>query len=173
MPPAMRRLLLLRHAKSDWGDNTVPDHDRPLAPRGIRSADLLRDHLEGSGERPSLVLCSSARRTRETLAHVLPGLGRELDVRIEPGLYTFSSLDVLQRVREIPDDVTTAMVVGHNPATEDLARMLASNGGELIGSKYPTGGLAVLELEAETWAAAGKGNGALLSFTTPKQLGST
>jgi phosphohistidine phosphatase len=133
----------------------------------------IRDHLEASDLRPNLVLCSSARRTRETLALVLPALGRDLVVRVEPGLYTFSARDVLARIRDIDDGVHSALVIGHNPATEELARMLSSDGGEGIGPKYPTAALAVLELAVDGWGDAGRSEGSLVAFVTPKELGSS
>ena len=83
----MKRLWLLRHAKSSWDDLSLPDPDRPLAPRGQRAARLLAAHLAASDVRPRLVLCSSSLRTRQTLAAILPALGDDLEVRIEPATF--------------------------------------------------------------------------------------
>lgn len=74
----MKRLWLLRHAKSSWEDPGLPDPDRPLAPRGRRAAELLAAHLAASDVRPGVVLCSSSLRTRQTLAAILPALGDAL-----------------------------------------------------------------------------------------------
>jgi phosphohistidine phosphatase SixA len=110
------RLWLLRHAKSSWSEGNLRDEDRPLAPRGERAADRIRDYLDAEGIDPELALCSSALRARETLARVLPALGTELEVRIEPTLYTFEADVILDRLGRISSDVTSALLVGHNPA---------------------------------------------------------
>ena len=81
------RLWLLRHAKSSWDDTGVDDRDRPLAPRGERAGDLMRQYVDEAGIRPDLVLCSSALRTRQTLALLLHAFERDLEIRIESSLY--------------------------------------------------------------------------------------
>ena len=123
------RLWLLRHAKSSWDEPELDDRDRPLAPRGEQSADRMSDYLRAEGIRPDVVLCSSALRTRQTLARVLSALGPELEIHIEPGLYTFDAGSLLERLRAIPDAVS-AMLIGHNPAMQDLAIRLADPWGQ-------------------------------------------
>lgn len=169
----MRRLWLLRHAKSSWDDPQLPDEDRPLSKRGRRAAETMRRYLDDTGVRPDAVLCSSALRARETLAAVLPGLGRELDVRIEPRLYTFSAGDLLDRILEVPDDALTVLLVGHNPAIEDLAGSLARGGDRLpdLERRFPTAALALLDLDVDSWSATRHGCGALAAFVTPAELG--
>ena len=116
-----KRLLLLRHAKSSWDDPALADHDRPLAPRGRRAAKLIGEHLRENQIGVSLVLCSSARRARETLDLVqTPG-----EVLIERELYGASADELLARLRRVPDQRGTVMLIGHNPAIEDLAVGLA------------------------------------------------
>src|SRR6476646_10267620 len=105
------RLWLLRHAKSSWEEPELDDRDRPLAPRGERSADRMSDYVRAEGIRPDVVLCSSALRTRQTLARVLPGLGPELEIHSGPGLYTLDAASLLERVHAIPDRVS-AMLIG-------------------------------------------------------------
>jgi phosphohistidine phosphatase len=168
----VRRLWLLRHAKSSWDDPRVEDHDRPLSERGRRAAALMAEHCERAGVRPDLVLCSSAVRARETLSGVLPGLGASLQIAIEDGLYTFEARAVLDRLREIPDDVASAMVVGHNPAMEVATARLAADGDALerVLAKYPTAGLATLDLDVETWSDVATGCGHLDAFVTPADL---
>src|SRR5439155_20761495 len=84
-----RRLWLRRNAKSSWDHPALDDRERQLAPRGVRAAALMRTYLEAAEIHPELVLCSSALRTRETLAAVLPALGPDVVVRIDPSVYTF------------------------------------------------------------------------------------
>jgi phosphohistidine phosphatase len=168
----MRRLWLLRHAKSSWDDPVLDDRDRPLAPRGRDAAARMARHLERAEVRPSLVVCSSALRARETLAAVLPSLGTDLDVRIDPACYTFSGSQLLEVVRALSDEHTTVLIVGHNPATEALATTLARGGERLsaLRAKYPTGALAGLELDIVAWTDAGPGSGVLTDFVTPREL---
>lgn len=164
------RLWLLRHAKSSWDDTGLPDVERPLALRGQQAADRMRDYLAAEGIEPQLVLCSSATRARETLARVLPGLGTDLQVLIEPELYTFDADVLLDRLSRVPDDVASVMLVGHNPAIEELAVRIANRGDRLheLSEKYPTAGLAEIEFLTGTWS--GIEPGVLTRFVTPRDL---
>ena len=167
------RLWLLRHAKSSWDDTGLPDEARPLAPRGQQAADRMRDYLVAEGIEPELVLCSAAVRARETLAHVLPGLGSELQVLIEPELYTFDAEVLLHRLFRVPIEVGSVMLVGHNPAIEELAVRVADRGDRLhaLSEKYPTAGLAEIAFPAKTWTSIEDRPGALTRFVVPKDLG--
>src|SRR5579862_9171259 len=109
-----RCLYVLRHAKSSWDDPGQRDHDRPLAPRGRRAVKLLSDYVERNGIRPELVLCSTSRRTQDTLAGVEPG-GQAL---IEPELYTATVGELIERLRRVPPDTGSVMVIGHNPTMQ-------------------------------------------------------
>jgi phosphohistidine phosphatase len=167
------RLLLLRHAKSSWEDADLADHDRPLAPRGARDAAQMSSYLDREAIRPTLVVCSSGLRARQTLAGVLAGLGIELDVRIEPELYTFDAAVLLERIHAIPGDVTSAMLVGHNPAIQDLTLLLAGRGSDLsvVQGKFPTCALAEIDLPPMSWNDVGPGVGTLMRFVTPRSIG--
>src|SRR3954452_246645 len=128
MPPTrIPRLYLLRRAKSSWDDPSRPDSERPLALRGERAAALMGEHLQASGIEPGLVLCSPAVRARQTL----DGLGVARDARVEPGLYGAAEGDLLQRLRTLPTILESALLIGHNPALEELTLMLAGQGSEL------------------------------------------
>jgi phosphohistidine phosphatase len=168
------RLWLLRHAKSSWDDPEMEDVDRPLAPRGTRAADRMRDYLDAEGIRPELVLCSSALRTRETLGRVLPGLGPELTVRIEPSVYSFEADQLLDRLRELPADVRSVMLIGHNPAMQELASLLAAQGDRLddLRKGFPTAALAELDVPVGSWDQLTPGSGRLERFVVPRELGS-
>jgi phosphohistidine phosphatase len=167
------RLWLLRHAKSSWSDEGLRDEDRPLARRGEDAADRMRDYLDAEGIQPGLVLCSSARRARETLARVLPALGTSLEVRVEHGLYTFEADVLLDRLARISPDGRSVMLVGHNPAMQNLAIRLADRGAQLrdLAQKYPTAGLAEIAFSAGAWETVGERPGELVRFVVPKQLG--
>ena len=152
-----RRLFLLRHAKSSWDDPSLDDHDRPLAGRGRQASELLAEHLQRERITPSLVLCSSARRTRETLERVLPRPDAA-EVRVERELYGASAQDLLRRLREVPPDVDSVMLVGHRPAIQELAVYLAAEGSELerVRQKFPTAALATLSFPGD-WGELGAG----------------
>jgi phosphohistidine phosphatase len=171
--PATKQLFVLRHAKSSWDDPGLDDHERPLAPRGRQAVKVVGEHLRKAGIRPALVLCSSSRRTRETLAGVSPG-GETL---IEPGLYGASAQDVLDRLRRVRDDVESVMVIGHNPALQILVLRLAVNGASVpdgsdlaaIQQKFPTGALATLTLECR-WSELAPGSARLAGYVSPKAI---
>jgi phosphohistidine phosphatase len=161
-----RHLLLLRHAKSSWDDPKLDDHDRPLAPRGRKAAGLIAAHLRDNHVHVSLVLCSSAQRALETLELVQP----PGQVVIERGLYGATAQQLLERLREVPDEHEAVMLVGHNPAIEDLAGGLTGDASELAGQKFPTGALATLTFSGP-WAELASDGAALESFVRPRELG--
>ena len=167
----MKRLYLLRHAKSSWDDPTLADHDRPLAPRGRRAAKVMAEHLRREGIAPELVLCSPSRRTRQTLKRLAPGLGRNADVQIEPELSAASAAALLEVLHEVPDELESVMLIGHNPGIQDLALSLAGTGSEIprLRGKFPTAALATLELSG-TWRELAPGSADLVSFVKPKEL---
>jgi phosphohistidine phosphatase len=167
----MRDLYLLRHAKSSWDDPRQDDHERPLAPRGVASMKAIAKHLRREGVAPDLVLCSSARRARETLERVLPALG-DATIEVEDGLYTFDASILLRRIHRVPAAVRSLMLVGHNPAMQDLAGELAAGGKTLprLRTKFPTGALATIEIPRATWLRLKPGDAQLRAFVTPKDL---
>jgi phosphohistidine phosphatase len=168
----MRRLYLLRHAKSSWEEPRLADHDRPLSERGRRAAAAMAGHCDRTGVRPDVVLCSSAVRARETLAGVLPGLGSALQISVEDDLYTFEARDLLERIQRVDDPVGSVMVIAHNPGIEVLAGRLAADGPDLerLRAKYPTAGLATIDLDVEAWREVATGSGHLNAFVTPADL---
>jgi phosphohistidine phosphatase len=163
---------LLRHAKSSWDHPGLPDADRPLAPRGRRAADVLAAHLAAAEVRPAVVVCSSSLRTRETLAAILPALGDALEIRIERELYGAGAAQLLDRLRQIPGGASSAMLIAHNPGTQDLALALASSGPALagLGEKFPTGALATFELGVERWRDLDHGMATAVALVTPRSL---
>jgi phosphohistidine phosphatase len=168
----MRRVYLLRHAKSSWKDSSLADRDRPLAGRGRRAAAAIADHLEAEGIRPDLVLCSPARRTRETLERVETALGDRVEVRFEEALYGASGVELLARLRALPPEPSSVMLIGHNPGLEDLALALASTGDGLarMREKYPTGALATIDLPADEWDAIEADTAELVAYVRPRDL---
>lgn len=169
----MRRLLLLRHAKSDWPDG-ISDPDRPLSERGIRDAPRMGAYMAEKGLLPGLALISPARRTQDTWELVASAFNTAHTARIESLLYAAPARTILEVVRTAPAPVETLLVVGHNPGLEMLARSFAASGDSdairRIGKKYPTAGLSVIELPIDDWKAATPPAGRLEQFVTPKSL---
>ncbi|HUL85553.1 MAG TPA: histidine phosphatase family protein [Actinomycetota bacterium] len=168
----MRRLILLRHAKSSWDDPDLADVDRPLSARGRTAARAMAAHLRAHPVHPDLILCSPSARTRETLALVAPSLG-SVETRFDEALYTFDAGAALDHlVATLDDDRVCALVVGHNPPMGELAGTLASEGDALgaVRAKFPTGALAELELAIESWSALRPGCGRLTTFVRPRDL---
>lgn len=170
----MKRLYLLRHAKSSWDDPALADHDRPLAPRGRRAAVAMAQHLRNEGIAPELVLCSPSARTRQTLTAIAPVLGENADVRIESELYAASAATLLEVLHEVPDEVSSVMLIAHNPGIQDLAVSLAGGGPavERLRGKFPTAALAALEPHG-SWRELAPGGAQLVTFVKPKDLPST
>jgi phosphohistidine phosphatase len=175
---ATRQLFVLRHAKSSWDDSDLADHDRPLAPRGRRAVKLLAEYVRDNDIHPAQVLCSSSRRTRETL----DGVGPDGERLIEPELYSASAQGWLERLRRVPEEVASVMVIGHNPALQILVLRLtgamgskgpgaSTDGGHLseVHNKFPTGALATLALDCG-WDELGPGRARLVAFVRPKEL---
>jgi phosphohistidine phosphatase len=163
--PEPRYLLLLRHAKSSWDDPALADHDRPLAPRGRNAAKLIGAHLRREGIEISSVLCSSAVRATQTLELVAPAG----EVRIEDDLYGASDEHLLQRLRRESDEHQAVMLIGHNPAIQDLTLLLSPGAQQQVG-KFPTGSLATLAF-AGSWASLAPAQAKLIAFVRPRELG--
>lgn len=170
----MKTLYLLRHAKSDWGSPGLDDHDRPLAARGERAAAVVGVHFAQQQYQPSLVLCSSARRTRQTLEALLPHLPGSPELVVEERIYLASSGQLLARLQEVDDGQTGVLLIGHNPGIAELAQALPGSGerasSRRLAARFPTGATAVSEFDLERWRDLAPGSGRLLSYATPKDL---
>ena len=168
----MKTLLLLRHAKSAWSDPRLDDHDRPLNGRGERAAKALADHIASQAPRPDLILCSTAMRTRQTLAPLVKRLGNPVPpISLENGLY-LASEEVL-----LAHGVPTVLLIGHNDGIGQLAADLAASGPSeplaALREKYPTGALAVLSVPDGPWSDLEVGSAKLLEFVCPRDLAVT
>ena len=163
----MRTLVLMRHAKSDYPAG-VGDHERPLAPRGEREAGLAGQWLRENVPPIDAVLCSSATRTRQTLAQT----GVDAPASFLEALYGASPGEVIYEITKVADDVTTLLVVGHEPTTSHLALGLAGPGSdrgsaEQMALKYPTSAIAVLKVSGP-WTGLQLSSAELVSFHVPR-----
>ncbi|HEX9178608.1 SixA phosphatase family protein [Mycobacterium sp.] len=165
---AERTLLLMRHAKSDYPSGVI-DHDRPLAPRGVREASLAGDWLRSHVPPIDAVLCSTATRTRETLSHT----GLNAPVTFAERLYDAVPGTVIDEINRVGDEVATLLVVGHEPAMSNVALGLADVSGsshaaaERISTKFPTSAIAVLRF-GHLWRDLTRGSAALVTFHVPR-----
>jgi phosphohistidine phosphatase len=168
----MKRIYLLRHAKSSWEHGHMPDHQRPLAPRGRAAAPLIGAYLREKGIAPALALCSSAVRTRETLDLLVPALETRVPTWVEEGLYLASAHSLLERLQDLPDGVPDVLLIGHNPGTQHLAVLLAGRGQgrERLREKFPTAALAVLAAPVDAWRDLDEGGAELQDYVRPRDL---
>jgi phosphohistidine phosphatase len=169
-----RRLLLLRHAKSAWPD--VPDHERPLAGRGRRDAPVAGRWLRSTGKQPDQVIVSPARRTRETWQLAAAELAARPTVSFDERVYGATAGDLLDLARQAPPGARSLLIVGHDPAMQDLTLALAdadadADAGKLarVRLKFPTAAIAALEFTG-SWQKLGPGRARLTAFVTPREL---
>ena len=142
----MRHLLLLRHAAA--ASSAAGDRERPLTSEGRDSVRGLRARLSASEPPPDLVLCSPARRTRETLELLEPAWSTTPISIVEEALYQTDAASLLQRLREIEPETGSVLVVGHNPGLEVLARILAGTGDQALRDGLPTAAVVIFEISA-------------------------
>ncbi|MBC6404583.1 MAG: histidine phosphatase family protein [Rhodospirillales bacterium] len=176
MDETHRQLLLLRHAKSSWSKTGLQDHDRPLSRRGQQAAPEMGRYLARSNLRPDLVLCSTANRARTTWRLVAKALGGpEVPVKEDRALYHAAPSELMEQVRNAPDEARRIVLVGHNPGMESLAQHLAGDRSDedklmQLQDKYPTAGLALFQVDAPSWAGVIAKNCTLIDFVTPREL---
>lgn len=160
----MKRLILMRHAKSDWSLDQE-DHDRPLNPRGRKSAQVLGRWLRLQQLVPDQVFCSTALRTRQTL----DGLGVSGDVTFDPALYLADPGAILDTICGAQGDVI--LLLGHNPGVAMLAEGLVAQAPDHPRfHDYPTGATLVVDFDAGSWQAIKTGTGRTLDFVIPREL---
>ncbi|MFF2555575.1 SixA phosphatase family protein [Nocardia sp. NPDC058058] len=161
-----RTLILMRHGKSGYPDG-VADHERPLAPRGLREAGLAGDWLRATQPPIDAVYCSTATRTRETLA----ATGITAPVTYEKSIYEASPHALIELARLADDAVHTLLMIGHSPGMPWTAWELAANrdsaAADQLSTKFPTSALAVLEFD-RPWADIDTGTGELVTFHVPR-----
>ncbi len=158
--------MILRHAKSDWGDATLLDRDRPLNKRGVAAARLLGTFLARSGRAPELVLSSPAVRARTTVELAAEAGDWSCPVQLVDSLYESSPEETLRVVHGADDSVESLMLVGHEPVWSSL--VVALMGGGRV--RFPTAALACLQFDAERWSGVRSGRGTLVWQVVPKLL---
>jgi phosphohistidine phosphatase SixA/CHAD domain-containing protein len=171
---SMKKLLLLRHAKSSRDDPALDDFDRPLARRGEKAAPRIGRYLRDTIGWPDLVMCSAAARTRRTWDLAAGKTGAGVPVRALRALYMAAPERLLASIRRAPDGVESLAVVGHNPGLQELAIRLCAGGRAAalrrLTEKFPTGALAEIHLDVTRWRDAAPGTGRLRRFVVPRAL---
>ncbi len=178
----MRTIYLLRHGKSSWKDLSLDDFDRPLAKRGRRAAVAIGRYMRHENIAPALILCSPAKRTRQTLDGVQEEMGATLPTRFERAIYMAEAAPLLRRLKGLSHSLPSAMIIGHNPGLEQLAALLIGDAGNegvndeeralrrIMAEKFPTGSLAVITADAEQWHDLQAGHCRLARFVRARDL---
>lgn len=169
----MKRLYLLRHAKSKSGE--LPDLDRPLSKSGRRDISALGAWISRQAEIPDKILCSPALRTLDTCDGLRKHLKNAPEPRVLKSLYNAPPSILLTRIRAVADAANSLMVVAHNPGLQLLASQLAGEGSkrrcvEKIGKKFPNGAMAIFETDIKTWRELDSSNTRLIRLVRPKDL---
>lgn len=160
----MKRFTLLRHAKSSWADSGLTDHDRPLAPRGLRDAPRMGRRLAELGLEPALVLSSTATRARQTAELVAQALACPR-IATDGTIYLASPATLLDVLMRQSDAIGELIVVGHNPGFTDFANRLLP---ELKLHNLPTAGAVAIDADASSWSELGSAHFTLLFCESPK-----
>jgi phosphohistidine phosphatase len=161
----MKTLVICRHAKSDWSHD-LPDKDRPLNSRGEQDAPKMGQILQSYGFMPDLILSSTANRAITTARLVASELGyAEHNIRLEPRFYDTTPGMVLGLLQDVPEEVETLMIFGHNPTWELLGKLLLRSDGEVV---MPTCGMICLEVPISNWQHLGAVPAHLRWFLVPR-----
>lgn len=167
----MKRLYLLRHAKSSWELAGRLDYERGLTERGLNDCELIAELILERGIAPDFIYCSGARRARDTLQAVAHALPRDAKVEFEDAIYQASTKDLLDVLRGAPKKRESVLLVGHNPSIHDLSVEIARESEDLVrvAAKFPTAALAAFTYDGD-WSDLATDTVELTQFTTPKQL---
>lgn len=168
----MKRLILMRHAKSSWDDDGLSDIKRPLNDRGRMGADLIGRWLENEGLVPDLAILSPATRVQETWSRTSAAFSASPETVEAPKLYMAAPETIRDTIREFGKG-DTVLLLAHQPGIGAAARAFRIDPAPIHSSfdKYPTSATTVLDFHIDDWAMIDFGNGELHRYITPKQLG--
>jgi phosphohistidine phosphatase len=170
----MKLLTVLRHAKSSWDDPGLDDFNRPLNDRGWKAARRMGREFKHRGMRFNVALASTAARVRETIDGIQEKYDFGVPIQFEQRIYAASEGTLLELVRALPETAHAALLVGHNPGLERLAIELSLDDDKglrhRIAGKFPTAGLAMIELPMDRWSEVQPGSGKIVELIFPKDL---
>ena len=171
----MKRLAVVRHAKSSWADGKQDDFDRPLNERGWNAARRLGREMIQRKMRFDFGLASPAARARETLDGVAEACGElQFPVRFEPNVYLADVDTLLELIRDFPEEAEQALLVGHNPGLQRVVVELSQDDAfglrKRVIDRFPTAALAVIDLDVAGWREVSPGSGRLCEVILAKEL---
>lgn len=167
----MKKLILYRHAKSDWSVPGQRDIERTLNKRGKSDAPLMAQIINKMLDDESvLILCSIAKRTRETLKPLSERLSSKIPVVFEEGLYESGGAAYIQILKTVSPKYDTVIVIGHNPSIEECTDYLAGGEDTYSVVSVPTGTVILMEIPVNNWKNIGGGMASVKSVITPKML---
>ena len=161
---------MLRHAKSSWKEPGLDDHDRPLNKRGRHAARIMATYLKQSKITPDLVICSTATRAKQTLDPIIKAVNPP-EIILERKIFVGAQQELWEQLRNIPKRAKSVLLIGHNPALQNLALELAQTD-QLVpfaGNNFPTGAMASFRFRG-AWKALEPHGAELFSFITPMTL---
>jgi len=161
----MKRLIIMRHAKSSWSSGANTDHARPLNKRGMRDAPRMGDALRERGWVPELAISSDSQRTRETWAGVAAELGEHIVVTFTSALYHAGPREIAAELAELSDDIDTVIVLGHNPGWEDAVHYFSG-----VSTTMTTANCALLEADGAWDELAEADAWTFVEILRPKEL---
>lgn len=162
----MKTLYLIRHAKSDWSDESLSDFDRPLNKRGMKDAPLMGSKLADKGIRPDLIISSPALRAKTTALAIAEALSYPPEsIRYDHDIYACDVETILMVIRNVSDDINTLLVFGHNPEFTECANLIT--GGDI--DNISTCGIVEMRLLKDDWKSIGENSAELKSFEFPKK----
>ena len=163
----MKRLLILRHAKSSWNNAELSDFERPLNKRGRQAAPRMGYWIAENDIAPDVVICSTARRAQQTYQLVQNAVSWDVETIHTEKLYLAPAHTYIEHLSQLADNTSTAMVIGHNPGMEELVFQLC---GEY--HPMPTCALAVIAFDMEVWwkLLANECSGQLQHHVLPRDL---
>ena len=161
----MKRLFILRHAKSSWDDTKLSDFERPLNDIGLEAAPFMGKYMAGHGYLPKAIISSPARRAKQTAELMKANAGIGGKIRFDERIYEASPNNLRQVISELSDDLESAMIVGHNPGIEGFIRHLT---GQV--EPMPTAALAVIDLDVASWRKIDHHTGKIVTVIRPKAV---
>ncbi|WP_417333315.1 SixA phosphatase family protein [Halarcobacter sp.] len=160
----MKKLYLIRHAKSDWSNPSLEDFDRPLNKRGEKNAPFMATILKQKNANPDLIISSPAYRTKKTAKLIKKGIAFKGEILYDEHLYEASLKTMLEIVNYINDDYDKVFIIGHNPTLNMLAFYLVG-----FNENIPTCGVLEIEFDCDSWREVNKKSAKLISFDYPKK----
>jgi phosphohistidine phosphatase len=170
----MKKLYLMRHAKSDYPNNRIDDHERPLNKRGEISCKIMGKYIKEQNLIADRILCSDSVRTTTTAINILREIKEDIPIHFTKELYLATAGEMLKILAKTDDELNSVMIITHNPGIEQLAKFILKSGDaesiHRLQTKFSTAALACFSLDTDSWQKINPGSGNLDSFITPGML---